>query len=89
MKRFLAGAALAYLVPLLIFLVIFLAIPSIRHTLFRTAVELPQFATYLIIRKAVISHDFNSAVMWLNRQLDISQYFKFWYGLILLKTLGR
>jgi hypothetical protein len=76
MRRYLAGAAVAYLAPLLIIMVVVLAIPNIRHGLFRSIVELPQFATYLIIRKAVISRDLNQAVLGLNRQLDAAQYFK-------------
>jgi hypothetical protein len=76
MRRYLAGAVVAYLAPLLIAMAIILVVPSIRHAFFRSVVELPQFVTYLIIRKAVISRDLDSAVLWLNRQLDISQYFK-------------
>ncbi len=75
MKHFFSGVAVAYLVPLLAIFMVFLSIPGIRHNFNRSLVELPQYAYGLLMRKSVISRNFDQASIWLDRHLTTSRRF--------------
>ena len=47
----------------------------VRHTVFRSAVELPGIATYFRLRSFVLARDFETSAQLLNSQLDLVEGF--------------
>ena len=72
MKKLFASIFLAYLIPAVLAILVLSISPNLRHLVFRSVIEAPQFGIYLINRKYVFANDFAGAATWLDRHFSLA-----------------
>ncbi len=72
--RRLAIVAMSVLGAMAVAIVVLMAVPGLRYNIFRISIELPQIATYLMIRGPLQKQDFKTAAAGLERQMRISEW---------------
>ncbi|MGN7612039.1 hypothetical protein ACQZV8_08145 [Magnetococcales bacterium HHB-1] len=71
MKKILAGALLAYIIPILLIIFTLMAMPKLRHSLFLFIPEAPGIVNHYIVRKHLKYRQFEQINNALNRQMDL------------------